>query len=286
MTQPPGPGATRRTFLAGAGVAGLAAGGGAAAEQRAGLDLQTPQGRLRAYMQMRGALDDRLVIGFVTGRYYGVVDEEMRPLYGVAGATFARYRLRADGGYDAVSYEVAYFTDLKTGSALDTWINPYTGERVDVPATNLPPARLVITPDLKITMAKTPPGVTSDNGVVSSQVAAPDVWITEETHAKFTPPGASKAFHYGEIVSLYAPIAAFADPNAKRVPCQTAYTSVVSWRPWLKMGDRPGHLLGNGSGRYGATLDQLPAGWLEAAAKQRPDVLKDPGAALKPLWTA
>lgn len=284
MTEASNLAATRRSVLACAALAGLGV-SSAAAAQPLGLDLQTPQGRLKAYMQMRGALDDQLVIGFVSGRYYGVVDSEMTPLYGVVGATFSRYRLRADGGYDAVSYEIPYFTDLETGAALDKWANPYTGEIVTVPQTAMPPTRLVITPDLHIDFARLPPGVTSDNRVVSTQVAAPDVWITEETRVSAVIPGAPKPFHYGEIVTLYAPLSAFADPAAPRVPCQTAYTSVVSWRPWLKMADRPGHLLGNGAGRYGATLDQAPANWLEAVSKRRPEVLKDPGAPLNGLWS-
>ena len=53
------------------------------------LDLTTGVGN-----GMRGALDGQLVVGFVSGRYDGVVDSEMTPLYGVAGATISRYRAR------------------------------------------------------------------------------------------------------------------------------------------------------------------------------------------------
>jgi hypothetical protein len=287
MTSPANSAATRRAVLVGAGLAGLVhtrASAAPLAPRSPALDLTTPPGRLKAYMQMRGALDDRLVIGFVSGRYYGVIDSEMTPLYGVVGATFARYRPRADGGYDAATYEIAYFTDLETGAALNKWANPYTGEIVDVPETASPPSTLVITPDLHIDLAKSFPGMTDDDRVVSSQVAAPDVWITEETKAAMVAPGAAKPFHYGEIVTLHADLSAFASSDTPRVPCQTAYTSVVSWRPWLKMGTRSGHLLGNGSGRYGATLDQLPPAWLEAVSQRRPGVLKDPGAPLKQAW--
>ena len=47
---------------------------------------------LRRFIKMSGALDDRLVIGFVSGRYNGVVDSELTPLFGVFAATFSRYR--------------------------------------------------------------------------------------------------------------------------------------------------------------------------------------------------
>ena len=81
-------------------------------------DLKTKAGIARAYMMMRGALDDRLVIGCVTGRYYGVVDAVLTPLFGVCGATLTRYRPSAGSAYEAVTCELAYFTDLATGAAI------------------------------------------------------------------------------------------------------------------------------------------------------------------------
>jgi hypothetical protein len=283
MTPSPADGATRRAMLAAglAGGAGLCAPGAEAAPPA--LDLATPAGRLRAYMLMRGALDDRLVIGFVEGRYYGVVDAELTPLYGVFAATFARYRPRPGGGFDGASYEVAFFTDLATGAALDTFLNPYTGARVDVANAAFPPATLAIAEDLTITAPTGPPGVSLGDRVIAVQAQGGDVWMTEQVVGAYTPPGAAKAVRYSEITALHALASDLSAPGAKSVPCQTSYTSVVSWRPWLQMGDHPGHLLGNGVGRYGATLDTVPETWRRAAAQRRPDVLRDPAGPLAGL---
>ena len=272
--------ATRRTILASGllGGAALAVGGSAAA---AGLDLDTPSGRLRAYMLMRGALDGQMVVGFVSGRYYGVVESEMTPLYGVAGATFSRYRARPDGGYDGVGYELAFFTDLATGEALDTFHNPYTGEVVSVPVTALPPGDFTITPGLDIVIAHAPPGFTGHDRVVASQASGSDVWFTEETTAAIAFPGSPKPFRYNDVLSINASRADLEAPGVTRVRATTGYSSVVTWRPWLKMRDRPGHLMGTGAGRYGATLDELPANWRAAAAKHRPDILANPALLLK-----
>jgi hypothetical protein len=266
--------ATRRTILASGllGGAALAAGPShAAPHAAASLDLDSPAGRFKAYMLMRGALDGQVVIGFVSGRYYGIVGSELKPLYGVAGATFSRYRARADGAYDGVGYELAFFTDLETGEALDEFHNPYTGETVSVPVTMLEPADLLIKPSLEIVIPKAPPGYSGYDRVVSSLVSGPDVWF----------PGATTAFHYNEVLSIHATRAELETPGVTHVRALTGYSSVVTWRPWLKMGDRPGHLMGTGAGRYGATMDELPANWRAAAAKHRPDILKDPGALLK-----
>jgi hypothetical protein len=276
-------GATRRALLAAGALGGVSLAGGLARAAAPAVDLATPAGRLRTYMLMRGALDDRLVIGFISGRYYGVVDDEIRPLYGVVGATFGRYRARPGGGYDGASYEVPFFTDLETGLALERWRNPYTGEDVAVPRSAFPPAALVITPDLEIKVPRSPPGLVASDRVVSSFRSGPDIWMTEETTSAFTLPGAAKPVRYSELVNLHALHTDFQAPGQKRVPCQTTYTSVVSWRPWLKMGDRSGHLLGQGAGGYGVSFDQLPANWHAAAARWRPDVLGNPARALEGL---
>jgi hypothetical protein len=272
--------ATRRTILASGllGGAALAAGPSQAASA---LDLETPEGRFKAYMLMRGALDGQIVIGFVSGRYYGIVDSEMKPLYGLAAATFSRYRVRPDGAYDGVGYELAFFTDLETGAALDTFHNPYTGEDVSVPITASPPGPLIIKPSLEVEVAGLPPGFSGHDRVVSTFTSGPDVWFTEETTTSIPIPGVPKPFHYNEVLSIHATRAELEKPGITHVRAATGYSSIVTWRPWLKMGDRPGHLLGTGAGRYGATFDELPANWRAAAAKHRPDIFKDPGALLK-----
>jgi hypothetical protein len=230
---------------------------------------------------MRGALDDRLVIGFVNGRYYGVVEDEITPLYGVAGATFSRYRANASGGYDGISYELAFFTDLKTGLALDAFQNPYTGQTVKVPVTFLDPSPVRIAENCDVLFPKAPAGAQVSDRVVSAKTALQDVWLSEETRAAMTVIPGSKPFRYSEILSLHARAADLLRRDVKQVGSETSYTSVVTWRPWLNMAGHPGHLMGVGAGRYGASMAALPDAWRAAAAEHRPDVFKDPGALLQ-----
>jgi hypothetical protein len=278
MTRLTTTGATRRHVLGAGFAAGAVLAAGASRGAPPVPDLATPTGRLRAFMLMRAALDDRLVIGFISGRYYGVVDEEIKPLYGVLGATFSRYRPRADGGYDGASYEIPYFTDLDSGEPLKTFLNPYTGQTVEVVNSGFPPARFIVTKDLEIVTPRLPPGIEAKDRVIAVQTSGPDVWMTEETTSAFKSPGAPKPVRYSEATSLHALSRDLANPDARSVRCQTAYTSVVSWRPFLNMGDHPGHLMGNGVGRYGVpSLQDLPEKWREATARLHPDVLQDPG---------
>ena len=195
-------------------------------------------------------------------------------------------RPRADGGYNGATYEIPFFTDLETGEALDKYHNPYTGETVDVVNSGYPPSAftVTVTEAPEIVSAKPFPGLVVRDKVIAVQTSGEDVWITEETTSALTIPGAPKPVRYSEVSSLHARQADLLKPGAKSAPCQTAYTSVVSWRPWLKMADHPGHLMGNGVGRYGMKLEELPENWRAAAMRRHPEVLQDPAAPLALLF--
>lgn len=276
---------TRRGLVA-TGLAAVSAAGMAAqpAQAASALDLSDGKKRLRAFMRLRGSLDQALVVGCISGRYYGVVGAEVRPLYGVTASTFARYRELPDGRFEGFTYEVAYFTDLETGKVMDRWANPYTGETVDVAHTFSKPARVVIGEDLAIKAEPAIPGLQIRHATLSPLIIGQDLWWTEEVLTEAQIPGMAKPLNYSEVVTFQTSVAELAANNAKRVTCRNAYTSVVNWRPWLKMGEAPGHLMGNGAGAWGVAMKDLPAAWLEATKARHPDVLADPGAKLEPLW--
>jgi hypothetical protein len=279
-------GMTRRAMLAAAAASVLLSNGVPAESAAAttGIDPASPGGRLDTFMMMRGALDDRLVIGFVTGRYYGVVEDRMTPLYGLAAATFSRYRRMADGGFAGVGLEQAYFTDLATGKVLENWLNPYTGDTVSVPVTRTEPSAFTIDRNLRFGPPVETPGVTVDHSVPPSQIVGDDIWFTEQLLAEVQPTGAAAAFHYNELTTMHASCADLRRPGARRVPCETHFSATVGWRPWLKMGDRPGHLLGDGEGRYGVSVENLPPVWVEATRRSRPEIIRDPLGVLEPVF--
>lgn len=235
-------------------------------------------------MMMRGALDERLVIGYVSGSYFGVVDAEMTPLWDVVGATFARYRKQPDGSYEGVTGEIAHFLDPRTGEAPGRFMNPYTGKWIIDPRRNMPPSRITILPSLDLKVPDLLPGTRFDHRINTPQVRGNDVWITEVTRVGMPGPVGKKAFHYNEMITMHARLDDLIHTDLPRVPCSTAFTNVVDWRPWMEMEGHPGHLTAIGSGRYGVSISELPQGWIEATRKQFPAILDNPGSLLDGVW--
>ncbi len=248
------------------------------------LDFATPEDRFLAYIRMRGSLDERLVVSYISGSYFGVVGSEVTPLWDVIGVTFTRWKRRADGGFDAVTGEIAHFLDPKTGEAPGQFLIPYTGKTVTDPRTNLPPNRIIVTPALHMEVPRMMPGAVMDHDIRTPEVRGDDVWFTEVSRVTFPAPGGGEPFRYSEAITMHAHLSDLEKPDLPRVPCEANFTNVVAWRPWMQMGDHPGHLMAIGSGRFGVTMDLLPDRWTRATRAKWPNVLENPGALLDPVW--
>ncbi|MBM3515211.1 MAG: DUF1838 domain-containing protein [Alphaproteobacteria bacterium] len=116
----------RRGFL---GLAAATAVPGAAAAQT-GFDIADPVANLAAYVKIISTFADRPVFNVYMGQVFARIGERLTPLFGYGGYAFTQAR-RADGGQiELRGKEVAFYLDGKTGEVMETWDNPFTGERV------------------------------------------------------------------------------------------------------------------------------------------------------------
>jgi len=241
---------------------------------------------LEQFVKMRGALDERLVTGFVVGRFDGVVDGEVTPLFGVLSAVFSRYRRRGSE-FVVVGYEQAYYTDLETGRVADRLKNPYTGELVDVPVYSRPPTTLLLGADLQFRS----PVATSANVRVAQfarppETVAGDLIFVEEVAVTLKATAAEAEFRYRDHTVLRAKRSEVERADTLTTRCQTTFDATCSWRPWLKMGNRPGYLTALGFGSFGAGMEAMAPAWVEATKRANPDLLDHPERALEPAWSA
>jgi hypothetical protein len=107
-----------------------------------------------------------------------------------------------------------------------------------------------------------------------------DVWIVDESMVSTPPNFPGPKFFYNEVTTLQASLKDLNNPDLKQTPTHVHFNGIVSWRPWLKMGDRPGHLLGNAAGRRLNAMTEYPREYQEWTKAHHPDVWADPGAIL------
>ncbi len=248
-----------------------------------GLDLDDSRDFLTAIAKMRASTDDRLVIGWVIGRRYAVVDSIATPMLGILAATFSRFRKVNDELYEGRSLEVAYFTDLATGKLLEQWTNPISGTVVEVPKTRMGPSTVQLTAaGLRV---PSPSGEASGMSIghrfLPAVTHGGDVWISEEIQVAGTPPVPNaKPFAYNEMTTYQARRTDLDNPELATVPTRVQYHSLVSFRPWMGFGDTVGHTTARGAGTRVARIEDLPPYYLELTERYHPDVLEDPLAIL------
>ncbi len=274
---------TRRSIIQGAGSLALAT-LSQPAWAAGGLDLSDRGDRLTALAKMRGCTDDRLIIGWVIGSRYAIVDHRAIPMLGILAGTFARYRRRDAETYEARTLEVAFFTDLDSGELLETWKNPVTGTIVDVPQTRLGPSTVLMTVDgLRVPN----PSGEAFGMEIRHQFRPPvthadQVWITEEirVYGEARQAGA-QPFVYNENTTYGARKSELDDPALAAVPVDVSFQSLVTYRPWMGFGDAPGHTMARGNGSRALKIDDLPPQYVRLVRAHHGDVLRDPLAALE-----
>jgi hypothetical protein len=231
---------------------------------------------LERFIKMRGTLGDSMVIGSVTGQYNGVVDGKTTALFGLVSAVFSRYR-RRPGGFEITEFEQAYYTDLETGAVLDRWKNPYTNEVITVPTYDGSVDTSFLSPTLQFRSAKTAPAnVRARHYVQGPNIAGGTIAFTEGVDVSVAPSSGKPGFSYRDHTILRANLAAV-DSNSETTGSRTHFEANCSWRPWLHMGAHPGNMTAAGAGSFGATMAELPAAWVNATSRLKPDLLKNPG---------
>lgn len=248
-----------------------------------GLDLADPADFLTAIAKMRGSTDDRLVIGWLIGRRYAVINSITTPIMGILAGTFSRFRRLNDQVFEGRTFEVAYFTDLDTGKLLENWTNPVTGATVKVPQTRMGPSSIQLTAmGLKVMRpAGQPDTLAVHHSFLPAVTHGDDVWISEDIRVSGTPPfPGAKPFAYNEMTTYQAKRADLDNPLLAATPTQVDFHSVVSFRPWMAFGDTVGHTTARGSGGRAARMEDLPPYYLELTEQYHPDVFKDPLAVL------
>lgn len=276
------PSISRRDFCDGlAAVVALAALPATAA--RSHDPLRDPQQLLTAYMRLAGSLDDRLVIWWMEGRRYGVVDARAQLLFGMKVGMFHRFVRQADGSFKFAMFELTYYTDLATGALLETFDNPYTGDTNTVQHVRLGPE----------VRHQTPAGIARpDNALVTDYhstlgpplVRGDDVWIPTDVEATIEfPKPTAPTIVLNHYTTVHGRLSDAVNPARVSAPCQLNFQNVIKWEPFMRMSDHPGHMMSRAAGRKLEAVEDLPADYLAMAERKHARLIADPAAALETL---
>jgi len=264
----------RRVALAGlCAAAGASASSSASSSSRAAASTDTAFG-VTELMQVIGRPDETVSIRWTDGVLTGHVDAKSVPLCRVLSQIFSRHRLRADGGFDTVVFELAYFTDLERRELLESWTNPFTGKIVAVPKTMLGPTPYVITPSLRAVRELRFSGGAPFEHRFGVETIDDDVWVTESLDSVMPAPAPGiPSFGFHENFTYRASRVALRE----RRPLDTLVqkNNVLSWRPWMMMQGIAGITTTRAHGRVIDDPTRLPEAFQRLNARHGQGITDD-----------
>lgn len=250
-----------------------------------------PAAHLRVFRKLTGSeVDGEMTMLYYSGTTFGV-DEQARTtaLYGMHGLSPSRSWRQPDGSVRFAAMEIGVFTDLATGEVLDTWLNPYTNERVDVWHLRNGPINYAINPAADLDTAgwkllrkadptargfRLPISIVGDDLILSVDAQAtrrspllPEEWPRESSGAQLV---------YSEHNTFHARAADVLDPGIGSPAVVAAWHSLKPWRPWMLMGQSPGRIYNHLVARKVTTLDAVPMPVRAHVERHFPAFLKAP----------
>jgi len=253
-------GADRRTALTLGGLAAVAAASQPSAARTAHgrFDFRDPIDHLRAYIKMSASEEDGTETCVVyEGVTYGITEGlRMQPLYGMLGFSPVRTFGLPGGGRRILATEAAVFTDLATGQALERWANPYLdGRACEVWHLRTGPVNFAIDPHKPVNAGGwrllrpselgtgafyLPLALRDDHLVIAldgqtdrKNPLTPEQWPMESSGPRL---------RYSEHNTWRARFADIANPDIPSPHVFGSWHTNKEWRPWMLMGQRPGHI--------------------------------------------
>lgn len=245
-------------------------------------NLADPAQLLEAYQRLSGSMDDRLVIWWMSGTRYGVVDARSTALYNMEVGMFHRWYRQPDGSFKAAFFELTYYSDPASGTLLREFTNPYTGKVNTVRHVRLGPEVRHLTIEGLATEAN-PLVAEFRSSMGPALISGDQLWIPGSVEAtiRFPKPGAPEI-----LINIYTTVHGSLNDalnsSLASAPCTFEFHNVLKWEPWMQMRDYPGHMMSIASGRKLEAVDQLPPAYLAMAREVHGKYIADPVAVLEP----
>lgn len=227
------------------------------AAPRVPIDFDDPVQSLRAFVKLMGDLDPTVETpSWFGGQVFGDTrrDRPLKALMGIEGFGVLRVERQSDTSYRVFNRELAFYTDLKTGEYLDTWVNPYTKEECEVK----PIHNMVVNASM-IVSEKFGTAIEMDFDGNLMEVPMPLGWQTFghklfsnfEVHTAFPNElkpelwpreSSGPVIRIAEIFQRVANLAELENPDVSTADYSGCWTRVGPWLPWMRQGQADGNL--------------------------------------------
>ena len=268
-----------------------------------GLDFSNPKDNLYAFGKLWFSYDDVPAVAAFHGLMFGLMGtQRLKPLFGYTGFGIFQAKLLDNGNVRIRGKEVGYFNDPITGDILETWDNPWTGERVEVFNFLNDRIRGELTPEMPRFQFgdknDAPTLMNEGTAILREDGSSPFIlpwqrfgdqvtlaWdYTHHYRNPVTPEGWPKAstgeyINPSEHFTFQTSYPALADRSVPSAAFACGFSRLSPWWPWMKMGGSgvEGALFGRmNSHKSNQGLVDIPPKVLAYTEKHYPQFLEAP----------
>lgn len=213
----------------------------------------TQQFDAKAFVKVRASLDasEQSFLTWAGSIYAFVPGEKRKRLFKIVGMSVSRCIAREDGVWDFTSRELTYYLDSETGEILQKWENPWTKEVLTV-------VHVANNPVQAEFEGQFPAQVDGDIATFVFDLfpTYPNPLAKDE---RFVDYSSNATYQAAELFKLTVPISELLNPEINSVSkLHLCWDRIGPWLPWMKMGDRPGHLIYSAYGSKVSGFTDLP----------------------------
>lgn len=279
-------------FLASLPRLGMAAASGTGEHLRIGhVDLATGAGNARTMARIAGNTDlQSTKHGWYRGRIMGVAPGgAVRDLLGIKGMSSQRLqRLQDRPGWSLLQKEVGFFFDLASDEVIDDWVNPYSGELVEVMHIANASVSREIEPVVRESKFYDDPQKAKDSErpfLLPWRRAGDRLFVEQHVHfwarnpldpAIWVRESSGPMIQVSDMMSFNVRASDVANPELTSLENWGSWVHVKPWQPWMLMGTAPGHCLYNCFTGSADRLEDIPADIVAAVSERFPDFLVPP----------
>ncbi len=207
----------------------------------------------KAFVKVRASLDasEQSFLTWSGAIYAFVPKEKKKRLFKMVGMSVGRCIAKEDGVWDFTSRELTYYLEPSTGESLRQWENPWTGEILTVVhvANNLVQAEFE---------GQFPAQVDGDIATFIFDLfpTYPNPLAEDK---RFVDYSSNATYQAVELFKLTVPLTDLLNSEVKSVSrLHLSWDRIGPWLPWMKMGDRKGHLIYSAYGSKVSGFNDLP----------------------------
>ena len=270
----------RETLALLAGAAGAASGcapSGGPKTERLKLDLDDPVDLSFARQKVIGSIAKEEIHSFLRFHFYGQVPGETAvPLLSMNNYIIDAWEPVERGTYQLRHWEVGYYCEFDTDTPLDTWLNPYTNEEIEVFHFVLGPIDRLYTPEAVMAPGLAPrpraSHVMGPRFIVTTEAISqvPNMFQPEQWPKRSSGPVAN----WLSLQTLSALMDDVLDPGLNSAPANIHLQNFVSWSSWMQMGGRPGGTMARAYGTEISGFDALDENVLAGFRKYTPEIFE------------